>query len=98
MQQRKLPSRDTEWSFLLTGSLVQLPFLLPSSRSQFALRKIILRRNAERISDTVEESEQRRDIDRLSDLLLSPAGISQFLHVLSCRAIRGASNQLHVFH
>src|SRR5271165_38771 len=72
--------------------------LHPGLRRHPAQRQIVLRRHAKRIGDTVEEGEQRRDVNRLGDLLLSPAVVAQPLDVFRGRAVRRFGYKLHVLH
>jgi len=58
--------------------------------------QIILRWNTKCISHPVEEREQRRDVDSLSNLIFTPARVAQLLHVASRGLIRPMSDDFHV--
>jgi|SRR5580658_8167 len=67
------------------------------SWSQFPGSEVVLRRNTECVSDTIEEGEQGCDVYRLRDLFFLPAGDSQFLNVFERRPVSSARNQFHIF-
>jgi hypothetical protein len=63
---------------------------------QFPRSEVILRRNTERVSDTIEKGKQRRDVYGLGDLLFLPACVSEFLNIFGGRAIGSVGDQLDV--
>ncbi len=65
-------------------------------RREFPSGQVILRGDSERVRDTIEEREHRRDIHGFRDLIFQPARIAEFLHILRSRAIGGFCDQLHV--
>jgi hypothetical protein len=66
------------------------------SRRQFSGAEVILRRDAERIGDTIEKCKHCGDVDGFCDLFFFPACYSKFLNILGRGAISGVSDQLDV--
>ena len=67
-----------------------------SSRSQFPRYEIVLRRNAERVRDAIEESEQGCDVDGLGYLAFLPSCKAQLLDILGSGSVSSLSDQFHV--
>jgi hypothetical protein len=67
----------------------------PSGR-QVSRRQIILRRHAKGVRDSIEESEQGDDVNRLCDLIFGPAGVSQFLDIRSGGVVSSRCDEFRV--
>jgi hypothetical protein len=70
--------------------------MLSTLKGQFPGSEIILRRNAECISDAIEEREQGCNVYRFGDLFFLPASYSQFVNILGRRPVSSVCNQFHI--
>jgi hypothetical protein len=67
-------------------------------RRHFSELEIVLRRHAKSVGDAIEEGKYGDNVDRLGDLVFTPAVVAQALHIFGSRAICRLRNDLGVFH
>jgi hypothetical protein len=69
---------------------------LRNSRCQFSRCEVVLRRNAERVCDTIEESEQGCDVYSFGNLYFFPSCNTQLLNIVRGGSVSGVGYQFHI--